>query len=93
MQIHNCENMERDFVLKNLTAAVHPLDLIPVFYQSEKEYASFLVRNCGAAIVKFCRQNLMVHNPENPNKPVSNKEVIFSLILKSLVFSLNWLWF
>lgn len=73
LQIHNCENMERDFVLKHLTAAVHPLDLIPVFYQCEKEYASFLVRNCGAAIVKFCRQNLMVHNPENPNKPVSDR--------------------
>lgn len=60
-------------MLKNLTNAVHPFDLIPVFYQAENDYASFLVRNCGPAIVKLCRQNLLVLNPEDVNKPVSIK--------------------
>lgn len=57
-------------MLKTLTSAVHPLDLIPVFYQVEGSYACFLVRNCGQALMKLCRQNLMVQNPNNPNKPV-----------------------
>lgn len=74
--MQNCDNLSRDFVLKNLTAAVHPLDLIPVFYQAENDYASFLVRNCGPAIVKLCRQNLLVQNPDNANNPVSNVDNI-----------------
>lgn len=69
-QVHNCDNLDRDFVLKTLTAAVHPLDLIPVFYQVEGDYACFLVRNCGPAVLKLCRHNLIVQNPTNPNKPV-----------------------
>lgn len=71
LQVQNCEYLDREFVLKTITDSVHPLDLIPVFYQRQGNTAYFLVRNCGQAIAQLCRQNLIVQNPCNPLKPVS----------------------
>lgn len=69
--MHNAESLDREYVLKTITDAVHPLDLIPVFYQTDGTTAHFLVRNCGQAIVQLCRQNLIIPIPDKPNKPVS----------------------
>lgn len=71
LQVQNCSNLDREYVLKTITDAVHPLDLIPVFYQTKGNNAYFLVRNCGPAITQLCRQNLIVQNPNTPNSPVS----------------------
>lgn len=75
LQVQNCENLDREFVLKTISDSVHSLDLIPVFYQTQENNAYFLVRNCGQAIAQLCRQNLIVQNPSNPNKPVSIKKL------------------
>lgn len=68
MQVHDIDKLDRDFILKTLTAAVYPLDLIPVFYQVEDNNASFLVRNCGNAIIKLLKEKLRVNNPLDPHK-------------------------
>lgn len=53
-------NSNREAVLKTLLNAVHPCDLIPVNYKLEGQNAHFIARNCGPAIEKLCRDNLIV---------------------------------
>lgn len=61
--IHNVSMVDREQVLKSLLNSVHPLDLIPVNYKVEGKNAQFIARNCGAAIEKLCRDNMIVQNP------------------------------
>lgn len=61
--IHDVADLDREIVLRALLNHVHPLDLIPVNYKVEGKNAHFIARNCGAAIEKLCRDNLIVQNP------------------------------
>lgn len=56
--------MDREFVLKTLLNIVHPHDLIPVNYKVEGPNANFMARNCGGAIEKLCRDNLVVKSAD-----------------------------
>ncbi|XP_025831545.1 nuclear RNA export factor 1 isoform X3 [Agrilus planipennis] len=67
--IHNCEGIHRDVLLKAVLDAIHPNDLIPVHFRKEDSNASFLARNCKAAIEKLCQNNLFIANPLNNNLP------------------------
>ncbi|XP_044254470.1 nuclear RNA export factor 1-like [Tribolium madens] len=67
--VNNAEDFSRDLILKTILDHVQPLDLIPVFFLKEGSSASFLARNCGAAIEKICKDNLIIDNPYVKNQP------------------------
>lgn len=54
---------EKDFVLKLITTAIEPADLIPVKYHTSGGDSAFIARNCGPALDKLCRSNLIIPNP------------------------------
>ncbi|CAH1159357.1 unnamed protein product [Phaedon cochleariae] len=64
--ISNVENQSRDTVLGAILDHVHPLDLIPVAYFTDKKGCHFVARNCGPAIQKLCNDNLVVPNGQRP---------------------------
>lgn len=64
------EGLTRDDVLRTILNHVQPLDLIPVNFEQNHCNSYFLARNCGQAIDKLCRDNLVVLNPKNQAKPV-----------------------
>lgn len=75
--MNNAEDFSRDLILKTILDHVSPMDLIPVYFLKEGSSASFLARNCGAAIEKLCKDNLIVDNPYVKNQPVIFLIVIF----------------
>lgn len=70
MQVENVEDLDRDAVLRTLMKFCQPLHFIPVHYNSSNNIATFLLKNCGAAIQKLCTNNLVIMNPFNKEKPV-----------------------
>lgn len=83
-QVYDRQNNTRDFILKSITDAVHPLDWIPVNYQrGRRGRVYFLVRNCGPAILQLCQQKLLVTNPNKPEEPV--RRIYFTLFLLLLL--------
>lgn len=56
--------MDREVVLKTILNFVHPLDLIPANYKIEGPDGHFIARNCGAAVEKMCRENLVITNSD-----------------------------
>ncbi|KAH0810681.1 hypothetical protein GEV33_012114 [Tenebrio molitor] len=67
--VNNAEDFSRDLILKTILDHVQPMDLIPVYFVKEASIATFLARNCGPAIEKLCRDNLIVDNPYVKNQP------------------------
>lgn len=67
--VQNCAGVNRDFILKTILDNVHPLDFIPVCYDTENRNVCFFARNCSLAIEKLCHQNLIVQNPQNLDQP------------------------
>ncbi|XP_012255967.1 nuclear RNA export factor 1-like [Athalia rosae] len=63
IKIFRAARFEKDFVLKLIVNAVEPADLIPVKYQACGEDTVFIARNCGPALDKLCRSNLIINNP------------------------------
>lgn len=53
---------DKETVLKAILKAVEPTDLIPVKYQVCGEDAYFIARNCGPALEKLCKTNLIIKN-------------------------------
>ncbi|CAG9859895.1 unnamed protein product [Phyllotreta striolata] len=58
--VYNTENSSRNEVLEAILDHIFPLDLIPVSYWKNKNTSYFLARNCGPAIEKLCKNNLIV---------------------------------
>ncbi|XP_008547588.1 nuclear RNA export factor 2 [Microplitis demolitor] len=57
---------DKEFVLKSILTAVEPADLIPVRYQSiGVDDTCFIARNCGPAIEKLCKNNLIIKIPNS----------------------------
>ncbi|XP_015516388.2 nuclear RNA export factor 1 [Neodiprion lecontei] len=54
---------EKDFILKLIINAIEPADLIPVRYHVSGQDSAFIARNCGLALDKLCRSNLIINNP------------------------------
>ncbi|KAK9703450.1 Nuclear transport factor 2 (NTF2) domain [Popillia japonica] len=67
--VENVEDLDRDAVLRTLMKFCQPLHFIPVHYNSSNNIATFLLKNCGAAIQKLCTNNLVIMNPFNKEKP------------------------
>lgn len=57
-------------ILKTILDHVQPFDLIPVYFHKAQSTAAFLARNCGAAIEKIAKDNLIVENPYKKDSPV-----------------------
>ncbi|XP_012270576.1 nuclear RNA export factor 1 [Orussus abietinus] len=55
---------DKEFVLKLILHAVEPAELIPIKYQLSGDDAAFIARNCGAALDKLCKTNLIIKNPQ-----------------------------
>lgn len=53
----------REAVLQAILALVEPSDLIPITYQVHGEDTVFIARNCGPALDKLCKSDLMVKLP------------------------------
>ncbi|KAK0081830.1 hypothetical protein PV325_011512 [Microctonus aethiopoides] len=57
---------DKEYVLKAILTAAEPADLIPVRYQSAGgDDTSFIARNCGPALEKLCKTNLIIKIPNN----------------------------
>lgn len=57
---------DKEFVLKSILTAVEPADLLPVRYQpTGVDDTCFIARNCGPAIEKLCKSNLIIKVPNN----------------------------
>ncbi|KAI4462369.1 nuclear rna export factor [Holotrichia oblita] len=67
--VENVDDLDRDAVLRTLMKFCQPLHFIPVHYNSSNNVATFLLKNCGAAIQKLCTNNLVIMNPFNKEKP------------------------
>lgn len=52
----------KETVLKAILKAIEPADLIPVKYQVCGDDAYFIARNCGPALEKLCKTNLIIKN-------------------------------
>ncbi|XP_022902675.1 nuclear RNA export factor 1-like isoform X2 [Onthophagus taurus] len=76
IEVENAMNLERDTVLRTLMNFVHPLDFIPVCYETKGSCVSFLLKNCGAAIERLCRHNLIVTNPQDASMPFKIKIIL-----------------
>lgn len=53
---------DKETVLKAILKATEPVDLIPVKYQVCGDDAYFIARNCGPALEKLCKTNLIIKN-------------------------------
>ncbi|XP_029179105.1 nuclear RNA export factor 1-like [Nylanderia fulva] len=51
---------KKETVLKAILKAIEPADLIPVKYQVCGDDAYFIARNCGPALEKLCKTNLII---------------------------------
>lgn len=63
IRIFRGARFDKEFILKLIINAVEPADLIPVRYHIVGEDSAFIARNCGPAIDKLCRSNLIINNP------------------------------
>jgi len=53
---------DKETILKAILRTIEPTDLIPVKYQVCGEDAYFIARNCGPALEKLCKANLIIKN-------------------------------
>lgn len=65
------------------------MDLIPVNYKVEGKNAQFIARNCGAAIEKLCRDNLIVQNPGGQPVYIICVIYLYKYISNKLYFSIS----
>ncbi|XP_012217105.1 nuclear RNA export factor 1-like [Linepithema humile] len=65
---------DKETILKAILKAIEPFDLIPVKYDVCGDDAYFMARNCGFALEKLCKTNLIINN-------VQNDAVILMIIL------------
>lgn len=65
---------DKETILKAIMRVVEPFDLIPVNYKVCGDDACFIARNCGPALEKLCKTNLIINN-------VQNDAVILSILL------------
>ncbi|XP_034933877.1 nuclear RNA export factor 2-like [Chelonus insularis] len=57
---------DKEFVLQAILTAAEPADLIPVRYQPiGLEDTCFIARNCGPALEKLCKNNLIIKIPKS----------------------------
>ncbi|XP_015601382.1 nuclear RNA export factor 1 [Cephus cinctus] len=63
IQILRGAKYDKEYILKLILNTVEPADLIPVAYQVSGEDTYFIARNCGPALDKLCRCNLIINDP------------------------------
>ncbi|KAK9885789.1 hypothetical protein WA026_013658 [Henosepilachna vigintioctopunctata] len=63
--IHNVKNPKKNCILKTVLDYVFPLHLIPVHFKNIGTVCMFLARNCADAVLKLCKDGLVIPYTDN----------------------------